>query len=459
MLSIRSRLTLWYAGIVLVVLMTASAAMVTSQTRLGLRRLDDELDRLASALLTVLDNEIDERADLAKAAEDATGEIDLKGRTVVILSADGHLLASSRNNPERLLSSTLANLRPSSRLTTISAPNGEMRMIAASGAHRGYTYSVRIAAPMAGLASERTSLTESLGIGLSLALLVAAVGGWIIGKQALQPLVSMARETTAMTTVTPGTRLTLPPTRDELEQLGRAFNGLLDRLEIALTGQRQFMTDASHELRTPVSVTRTTAQVTLGQQHRSEGEYRESLTIVAEQAERLTRMVDDMFLLARADAHARPLDSAAIYLDELIDECTRAVRVLAEARGVAVAVTGDHDVAFVGDENLLRQLLINLLENAVAHTPAGGHVTASLGKRDGGIEIVVADSGPGIAQADRERIFERFVRLGPAGGRGGAGLGLPIARWIAERHGGRLTLESSAPTGARFVVWLPMTQH
>jgi signal transduction histidine kinase len=206
-------------------------------------------------------------------------------------------------------------------------------------------------------------------------------------------------------------------------------------------------------------VTRTTAQVTLGQQQRSELEYRESLTIVAEQAERLTRMVDDMFLLARADAHARPIETAALYLDELVDECTRAVRVLAEARGVDVRVTGERDVAFAGDENLLRQLLINLLENGVGHTPAGGHVTATLGKKDGGIEIAVADSGPGIALADRERIFERFVRLGPAGGRGGAGLGLPIARWIAERHGGRLTLESTAPAGARFIVWLPMTEH
>jgi two-component system, OmpR family, sensor kinase len=458
MLSIRSRLTLWYAGIVLVVLTAAGAAMVTSQTRLGLHRLDDELDRLASALLTVLDNEIDERGDLAKAAEDATSEIDLKGRTVVILSSDGQLLASSRHNPEGLTSSTLASFRPASRLTTIPTPAGDMRMIAVAGLHGNYAYSVRIAASMAGLASDRSSLTESLGIGLALALLLAAVGGWIIGKQALQPLVWMARETSAMTTVTPDARLTLPPTHDELEQLGRAFNGLLDRLEKALSGQRQFMTDASHELRTPVSVTRTTAQVTLGQQQRSEVEYRESLTIVAEQAERLTRMVDDMFLLARADAHARPIETAALYLDELVDECTRAVRVLAEARGVDVRVTGERDVAFAGDENLLRQLLINLLENAVGHTPAGGHVTATLGKKDGGIEIAVADSGPGIALADRERIFERFVRLGPAGGRGGAGLGLPIARWIAERHGGRLTLESTAPAGARFIVWLPMTE-
>jgi signal transduction histidine kinase len=269
----------------------------------------------------------------------------------------------------------------------------------------------------------------------------------------------MAQETGAMTTVTPDARITLPRTRDEIEQLGRAFNGLLDRLDAAISAQRQFMADASHELRTPVSVTRTTAQVTLGQEQRTEQEYRESLMIVAEQAERLTRMVDDMFLLARADANARRIEATPLYVEELIDECTRAVRVLAEARGVDLRVTGERDVSFVGDENLLRQLLTNLLDNAVTHTPAGGHVTIELATKTGAIEIAVTDTGPGIASADRDRIFERFLRLGPTDKRGGAGLGLPIARWIAERHGGRLTLESSAPAGARFVVWLPYRQH
>ncbi len=251
-------------------------------------------------------------------------------------------------------------------------------MVAVAGAHAGLTYTIRIAAPLTALASERSALMETLAIGLSMALLLAGVGGWIIGRQALRPLVAMAQETSAMTTLTPDERVTVPRARDELAQLGQAFNGLLDRLDAAMSTQRQFMADASHELRTPVSVTRTAAQVTLGREHRTEQEYRESLTIVAEQAERLTRMVDDMFLLARADAHARPIDATAIYLGELVDECTRAVRVLAEERGVDVRALGEQDVPFVGDENLLRQLLVNLLENGVAHTPPGGRVTAKL---------------------------------------------------------------------------------
>jgi signal transduction histidine kinase len=224
-----------------------------------------------------------------------------------------------------------------------------------------------------------------------------------------------------------------------------------------MSAQRQFMADASHELRTPVSVTRTAAQVMLGREQRSEQEYRESLAIVAEQAARLTRMVDDMFLLARAEAQGRPLEATPIYLDELVGECTRAVRVLADARGVEVRTNGAREVGIVGDENLLRQLVINLLENAVSHTPPGGKVSVELETHNGDVAIAVTDSGPGVPHEDRDRIFERFVRLARSGAHTGAGLGLPIARWIAEQHGGRLTLESSAPDGARFVVSLPNT--
>lgn len=455
-LSVRSRLTLWYAAIVVIVFAAAGAAMIGSQTQLGLRRLDDELDRLSGAVLTVVANEIDERHDLAKAAEDATEEISLKDRTIAILSADGRLLASNGTRPD---AGVLASLRASSRPGTFSTPEGDVRVISAAGTHAGLTYSIRVAAPIAPLFDERTRLLELLGVSLPLGLLIAAVGGWLIGRQALRPLVDMANESTAITIDRPQTRLTVPPAHDELAQLGEAFNGVLTRLDAAMSAQRQFMADASHELRTPVSVTRTAAQVTLGRECRTEQEYRESLTIIAAQAERLTRMVDDMFLLARADAHALPIDSAPLYLDELVAECVRAVRVIAEGRGVDVRALDSPETPFTGDENLLRQLLVNLLENGVAHTPAGGQVVVELRHLNDGIEIVVTDSGPGVAPTERHRIFERFVRLAPSGAKTGAGLGLPIARWIAERHGGQLTLESTAPEPARFVVRLPTIPH
>ena len=266
-------------------------------------------------------------------------------------------------------------------------------------------------------------------------------------------MVGQAREITHRTS---GFRLRLPHSEDELGVLARAFNELLERLDDALSNQRRFMADASHELRTPVSVVRSAAEVTLGRETRSEPEYRETLAVIAEHARRLGRMVDDMMTLARADAFGLKLEATGLYLDELLAECAGDAAVLARERGVVVRCSPAAETPFRGDERLLRQMLMNLLDNAVRHTPGEGHVEARLAATDEFVEITVSDEGPGVPPADRERIFERFVRVDAARSRpGGAGLGLPIARCIAEAHGGVLALAQSGPPGSTFLVRLP----
>ena len=190
----------------------------------------------------------------------------------------------------------------------------------------------------------------------------------------------------------------------------------------------------------------------------TKSEYREALTITGGQARRLGRLVDDMLVLARADAGGSPLRPVDLYLNDLVDECRRAVEVLAHERGVTIASSTTRETPFRGDEDLLRQLLLNVLQNAVQHTPPGGSVTVALREDAGTIRISVADTGPGIPPPDRARIFDRFVRLDPSRRGGGSGLGLPIARWIAEAHGGTLVLETSAPGGSTFCVSLPRSE-
>ena len=191
-------------------------------------------------------------------------------------------------------------------------------------------------------------------------------------------------------------RLPIANPRDELGRLAETFNELLGRLEASLVQQRQFMADASHELRTPVTTTRTAAAVALQQDHRDEIEYRETLKIVEQQAARLSRVVDDMFTLARADAGNYPTRMTPMYLDEVIDEVVRAARIVAATRQVSIEATVVPSAVFTGDEDLIRRMIVNLVDNAVRHTPSERTVRIELDETDSGYAIAVKDQGPGI---------------------------------------------------------------
>jgi len=206
-----------------------------------------------------------------------------------------------------------------------------------------------------------------------------------------------------------------------------------------------------------VSVIQSAADVTLARERRDEHEYREALSHIASESRRLGRLVDDMLVLARADAGGYPLRREPVYLNELAAECQRSVAVLAQKRGVTIEAPASGDVPFCGDESLLRRMILNLLQNAVAYTRRGSRIRVDVVPNGRVACIRVRDEGEGIAESDRARIFDRFVQLDSARHGAGAGLGLPIARWIAEAHGGSLELEESGATGSTFRVTLPLS--
>jgi signal transduction histidine kinase len=253
-----------------------------------------------------------------------------------------------------------------------------------------------------------------------------------------------------------GARLPVANPRDELGGLAETFNELLDRLEASLTQQRQFMADASHELRTPVTTSRTAAAVALQQSHRQEDEYREALTIIEQQTTRLSRIVEDMFTLARADAGSYPVRRTLMYLDEVVDEAVRAARVLADTKQVSIDLSASPSASFVGDEELVRRLIGNLLDNAIRYAPPRTAVQVTLAHEPDRFVLSVTDAGEGIAREMQPHIFERFFRGDAARpSDGGAGLGLALARWIARAHGGDVTLVHSSHEGSTFAAVLP----
>ena len=300
-------------------------------------------------------------------------------------------------------------------------------------------------------------------VAIPLLVVCAATGGYFLSKRSLAPVSSMTARAAAISANNLHERLPVGGGA-ELVGLARMVNELLDRLEESFAQQRRFMADASHELRTPAAILRTESDVTLSREHRSEAEYRASATIMRDAARRLSRIVDDLFLLARADSGHLAKRDESIYLEELVHDVARAVRPVADQKSVRVELRDVIEAPFHGDSDLLGRLLLNLLDNAIKHSPEGGTVEIGMARENGRYEIAVVDAGAGIPSEARDRIFERFFRLESeqsSSGRNsasGAGLGLAIARRIAEMHGGHLELAESRPGRTELRLTLPANQ-
>lgn len=305
------------------------------------------------------------------------------------------------------------------------------------------------------------------------ALVLTVLAGYALARRSLAPVDEMAESAARISAATLSERLRVSNPHDELGRLAQVINDLLGRVDDAFRAQKQFVADASHELRTPIAIVRGEADVTLQRPTREEPEYREALAVIHDESVRLTRIVDDLFLLARADA-ASPLDRRErVDVGELIATGMRSVRTIADERGIALEMVrrdGDQSPVIVdGDPALLRRLLLNLLDNALKHTPSGGRINVSMEPTPTRAEFCVTDAGPGVPVELRPRIFDRFVRhvttdsdeakTAAAGTSrvptaSGAGLGLAIAQAIAHAHGGQIMLDESQ-TGAAFRVSLP----
>jgi heavy metal sensor kinase len=447
-LSLRVRLTLWYALALLVVLSVFGADLWWTEGRLGLQRVDRDLDELTATVTNVVQAELKEGGSPVAAAEEATRTVASRASAVAIRDARGALLAASDAG------AALPVPSPGQAAWTARMRRGAWRIHARSVTLDRTPLLVVVAHPLADAERGQREVLEAIEIALPLALLLASLGGFWLASIGLRPITDMAAR--AGQIQASGLQdLGDTGRADELGQLARAFNGLIARLRGALDGQRQFMADASHELRTPVSVVRAAADVALSRERRDESEYRDTLAIVGDEARRLSRLVENMLVLARADAGGYPLRRVDLYLDEVVMDCCRALKPLSTERQVAIRTGTWPEVPFRGDEDLLRQLVMNVLQNAVQHSSTPGSVAVDVTRSTTGVTIRITDSGTGIPSADRPRIFDRFVQLDHARRGTGAGLGLPIARWIAEAHGGSLMLGSSGPDGSTFSIELP----
>jgi signal transduction histidine kinase len=239
--------------------------------------------------------------------------------------------------------------------------------------------------------------------------------------------------------------------RDEIGRLTMVLNQTFERLERLFHARQRFLADVSHELRTPLTTIRGNVDL---MRRMGDLDY-ETLDVVQDELQRMTRLVDDLLLLARADTGGLPIQREAVELDDVFLDVYRQVRSIEQP--VSITLMEVDQVCVIGDADRLKQLILNLVDNAIKYTPPGGDVTLGLSKFNGMAELVVRDTGVGIPAEDLPHIFDRFYRVDKARSRklGGSGLGLSIARWIAEAHGGDIRVESETGMGSSFIVTLP----
>jgi len=308
------------------------------------------------------------------------------------------------------------------------------------------------------------SLRELLILAGVSGILVAFAAGWVLARQALRPIGRIAQTAQDIgDSQDYARRVAYSGPNDELGQLSAAFNDMLGHIEAAyqqienaLQAQRRFVADASHELRTPLTTIRGNIGLLSSASEVSSQDRHEALQDMASEAERMSRLVSNLLVLARADAGLH-IDKRPVHVDEIIQEVYRHARVLGD--GIHMRLEGPDPAEVQGDPDYLKQLLLILVDNAIKNTPAGGEVCLADPVDNGFVRLTVKDTGKGIPPEALPHIFDRFYRADESRSSGGTGLGLAIAKWIAEEHGGRIDAQSQLGQGSVFTVWLPRNGH
>ncbi len=454
-LSIRTRLTGWYTCTLLISLLTFSGILYASVRAAMRASIDAELQSRLTGVKGYMNTQVP-RFPRTRLWHEFAENVQMQpgGEMMQVSDASGWIFQSESIRGLALPAPVSSRFTPFTTEVIRSIP---LRILTATMIIGRNTYSIQVATDLR--RSYETS-AEILRIALWLApllLLASAVGGYWLSSRALAPVDRIIESSRQISFTNLDSRLVVPRTGDELQRLSETLNQMIQRLEAAYLSVVQFTADASHELRTPVAFIRTTAEVALVQPRTPES-YRSALSSIHEESERITEIIEQLLILARADADRHTLKLAPIDVREPVSHALSKVLPIAHRKGIKLhADLPEDDATVLGDPTSLRRLFVILMDNALKYTPEGGAVTVRVSKDTDRICVAVRDTGNGIAERDLDKIFDRFYQADKARSRdaGGSGLGLSIGRWIAEAHGAEIRVESNLNPGSQFTVRFP----
>ncbi len=460
-MPLRLRLTLWYGTALALILVVFAGALYAVMAR-GLKdQVDRSLEDAAAAAVRALEQRgVGPFLPFTDLASEFP-ELAVLDKFFQIFSPAGKITIQSPNIERRDIPLSLTALK--------AALNGQATLESArfrrESPIRLLSVPIRRGGTLVNIVQVGTSLQpveETLHrlllillVTMPVALAAALAGGWFLAGRALRPVDAITLAAQRIAAGDLSQRLTVPPSSDEIGRLGATFNDMIARLEALFQQVRRFSADASHELRTPLTVMKGEAELAL-RRPRSAEDYRHVLESGLEEIDRMTRIVDELLFLARADLGEVPLEALPVRLDALIEDIQRQAAVLGQESGVQVVVGTIEPATVLGDELRLRELVLNLVDNAAKYSYPGGKVEMALMREKGGCRLSVTDQGIGIPPEALARIFDRFYRTDAARAHAkqGTGLGLSICKWIAEAHHGRIEVQSTVGEGSRFTVIL-----
>jgi two-component system OmpR family sensor kinase len=465
--TIKFRLTLWYVVILGIILSSFSFFLYFTLADSLYKGVDNKIRTMADIVASSARNPLGAGPSISDLDRIMTERFGIRpvGRFVQILDESGRVGSRSTNLRNVQVPLSLQTLQAASKGRTTFETVQVMgkyplRLLTMPIIENGRMVGiVQVGSSLEGVEEALHQLLLILLISVPAALLLASAGGLFLANKALRPVDEITQIARRIGSGDLSQRIRIKRVNDELGRLAATFNEMIAKLEESFRRVKRFTADASHELKTPLTILRGEVEVGL-KKKRTLREYQRILNSNLEETSRMSRIVDDLLTLSRADMGELTMEREEVELSSLAREVRDDLQILAQEKGVQLKFMGDGFTTVEGDPLFLRQLILNITENGLKYTPSGGEVELKVqGDRDQGVvRIFVADTGVGIAPKDQKRVFDRFFRVDQARSRdtGGTGLGLSICQWIAQAHEGQIAVKSKLGKGSTFTVTIPL---